>query len=396
MPRVLIVSPFFYPEPISTGKYNTYIAKALIQRGKFVTVCCSHPLYPNWIPTETNEGFQGMSIYRGGRLLRYPKSPMLRRLFLELWFTFHALKTIFQLRNHVDQVVAVFPPSLFVYFIRWALPRRVSLIGIVHDLQGVLGLSGAGIVKRAFSSMVKHVETCGFRTCKKLILVSAGIMRRVVDDYGIDPQKCVVHYPFVTESDVKSTSDSLVHMFQDGFKHIVYSGALGDKQNPFELLEIFQSVVIVRNDVVCHIFSGGPLFEKVKELLRPESLGRVLFHDLVAEESLSELFYRSTLHVIPQKSGTADAAFPSKLPNILAAGVPIFAITDDNSELSRLVNDSGIGKSCSTWDRDVVIPLLLEFLNHTERMLRVDNQLNVKDFVDHFFSVEKVIDEIIF
>ena len=46
--QILIVSPFFYPELISTGKANQHLAEAFVAEGHGVTVVCSHPLYPAW------------------------------------------------------------------------------------------------------------------------------------------------------------------------------------------------------------------------------------------------------------------------------------------------------------------------------------------------------------
>ena len=48
--QILIVSPFFYPELISTGKANQHLAEAFVAEGHGVTVVCSHPLYPTWVP----------------------------------------------------------------------------------------------------------------------------------------------------------------------------------------------------------------------------------------------------------------------------------------------------------------------------------------------------------
>ena len=46
--KSLLISPFFYPEPISTGKFNTDFALKLQEEGHQVTVLCSHPFYPEW------------------------------------------------------------------------------------------------------------------------------------------------------------------------------------------------------------------------------------------------------------------------------------------------------------------------------------------------------------
>ena len=57
--QILIVSPFFYPELISTGKANQHLAEAFVAEGHGVTVVCSHPLYPAWIPVQSSAKIQG-------------------------------------------------------------------------------------------------------------------------------------------------------------------------------------------------------------------------------------------------------------------------------------------------------------------------------------------------
>ena len=63
----LILSPFFYPEPISTGKYNTVLAQGLVARGQDVVVLASHPLYPKWQPEVSSTTLPGMTIVCGSR-----------------------------------------------------------------------------------------------------------------------------------------------------------------------------------------------------------------------------------------------------------------------------------------------------------------------------------------
>src|SRR5665213_3397126 len=84
--QILIVSPFFYPELISTGKANQHLAEAFVSESHGVTVVCSHPLYPTWVPQPSSAEIQGVTILRGGAGIRYPKAMPLRRLLLEAWF----------------------------------------------------------------------------------------------------------------------------------------------------------------------------------------------------------------------------------------------------------------------------------------------------------------------
>ncbi len=72
--QILIVSPFFYPELISTGKANQHLAEAFVAEGHGVTVVCSHPLYPAWEPVRSNARIPGMTVVRGGADVRYSKA----------------------------------------------------------------------------------------------------------------------------------------------------------------------------------------------------------------------------------------------------------------------------------------------------------------------------------
>jgi glycosyltransferase involved in cell wall biosynthesis len=135
----------------------------------------------------------------------------------------------------------------------------------------------------------------------------------------------------------------LQEWFPEGFHHVVYAGGLGEKQMPGELVEFFTALCQQRPDVMCHVFSAGPNFARVQREMKGRNVDRLHFRDLVPEEQLAELYARSTVQVIPQASGTGAGAFPSKLPNLLAAGVPVFAICDRTSELATVVRESQAG-----------------------------------------------------
>lgn len=62
--KILIASPFFYPEPISTGKYSTFLAEKLVEKDHDVTVICS---YPAWQPKFTRKTLAGVRVIRYSR-----------------------------------------------------------------------------------------------------------------------------------------------------------------------------------------------------------------------------------------------------------------------------------------------------------------------------------------
>ena len=111
--RLLLLSPFFHPEPIGMGRYNGYLARLLTKKGVAVDVLCFHPLYPGWRPRSSKAALPGVRIHRGGAWLRFPKAGLLRRAVLEIGFLSYILKHARRIRTY-SQIVVVLPPMLFV------------------------------------------------------------------------------------------------------------------------------------------------------------------------------------------------------------------------------------------------------------------------------------------
>ena len=373
--KIILYSPFYCPETISTGKYNTALVRALVERGAAVEVIASHPLYPSWKPVRAGGLVDGTPVHRGGLWVPYSRRPILRRLALEAWFACHAAWQTLRRRNHTDRVVAVFPPSLFFVLTHWLLPSSVRRVGIVHDLQASMGLNGSGFVKRLLHRLVHAVEGKAFRSCDQLVVLSYGMAKKCVSELGVDRTKVSVHYPFVTVRPNAGVGARLTAILPDGTDHVVYSGALGQKHNSVLLLEFFRMAASRLPGVHFHIFSAGPAFDELRRSHEAVPVEQVHFHDLVDEADLEELYARSTVQVISQSDTSSNACMPSKLPNILASGCPVLAICESDSEVSGLLQQVGIGVTGDYGEDDLVAKLkqLLEqarIQNSAERQRR--------------------------
>ena len=398
--HVLIFSPFFYPESISTGRYNTCLAQALVSFGLKLDVIASHPLFPAWVIQPSQASLHGMRIHRGGRWLFYPRSPLLRRALLELWFSIHAIcfwlkfitsNTLLSTSTESLVVVPIFPPSLFFAILSLFLPSSISRVGIVHDLQGVYADKG-GKAHRLIGRLIHSVERRAFQACDRLVFLSNSMMTRAIKSYALESSRCFVSHPFVTLSSSSSTSPAVDQALQQTIHNVVYSGALGDKQQPDLLLAFFAALQQRMPSIRCHIFSAGPHFTR----LIPQAIRlHVSVHDLVPSTELAYLYKRSSVQVIPQSFGTGDGSLPSKLPNLLAAGVPIFAICEPCSELGSLVHSLNAGAVSNTWDINTLVDdflvawpdLIAE--SHFHRQSRLENK------IQELFSLDSLILNII-
>ena len=383
--KILILSPFFYPEPISTGKFNTDFAKKLQEEGHQVTVLCSHPFYTEWKTKFSSETLEDIKIVRGGEKIKYSKKVSLRRLVLELWYAYFILKNIKKYQKHIDIIIPIFPPSLAFCLASFFIKKEVKKIGIIHDLQIIYSLQKKGFFSNLISFFIKKVEKFCFKSCDKLIFLSDEMKNEAVNIYKIRKEKCEVQYPFTSINDI-SISDNLKNILPKNQHNIVYSGALGEKQNPHELLKVFAFISKNTPNTVCYFFSQGPIFEELKKINNNK---KIHFYPLVKKEDIQELYSRSSIQIVPQLPNTSNGSLPSKIPNILVSGTKVLVITDKNSELELLFKKYNLQKVITSWDKRVIELSIRELL---DQKIDLNTQ---KTIAQKLFNINSLIGKVI-
>jgi colanic acid biosynthesis glycosyl transferase WcaI len=390
--RVLLLSPFFYPEMISTGRYNSFLAKALVKNGYDVDVICFHPLYPDWRPRISNAVIAGIRAIRGGAWIRFPANPFLRRALLEAAFTLHILRRIGRIRRYAH-VITVLPPMLFLPVVLMAINDRTTVTAIVHDLQGVMAGIGKKPERSGLINLIRIVERAVLQRSHRIVVLSKTMARFLTRRYGIPAARLTIFPPFITVQPPR-TMAHLGHVFANDKKHVVYAGALGAKQNPEKLVRFFHHLANYRPGLVCHLFSGGPLFEGLHRKWSGVS-DRLLFHPLVPDHELFELYSRSDIHVLPLIAGFSQGAMPSKLPNLLAAGVPLLYLGRENTDIGRLISETGAGLCAGSWNLDRLTELVDRLLEQSAVSSHEDRQNDFNRKYAHQFNVDFLIKKLV-
>jgi colanic acid biosynthesis glycosyl transferase WcaI len=391
---VLLFSPFFFPENISTGRYNTHLALALRQAGNDVVAVCSYPFYPEWdVSTDAANELPGIEILRGGGGVNYPRSQVFRRLLLELWYFFFARKAIRSLSaRKIDLIIDIYPPNLFSLGSLRRRKLKAPVVGIVHDLQGVMSQATSSFLRRIVGKLILPLEKRALERCDRLMFLSNGMLQFALENYGLDKAKCDVAYPFQSllgKGEVKIPPALLAHE-----KSLVYSGALSEKQAPDELLQLMDEFARRHADYGVVIFSNGPVFDLLKERYKTFK-SRVEFHGLVPDDELEGLLRRSTIQIIPQKLSVSHGAFPSKLPNLIATGTPIFAVTDEGSEVDHILSRYSRGRAVNSWQKGSTIQALEDFADEVDSGLEAPGT-EVDDMeLSDLFSIERLCEKIL-
>ena len=218
---------------------------------------------------------------------------------------------------------------------------------------------------------------------------------RASAEYQLDGMRCGVCYPFVAIADEVSDGVALANVLLPDTFNVVYSGALGEKQNPDGLFAFLNDVARSQTNVTSHIFSAGPIFDRLRSANQGTVNSKVQFHDLVPVTQLAELYARSDVQIIPQALNTSEGSLPSKLPNLLAAGVPVFVICESGSELGELVNEAKAGVVANTWDIAELVGQFRSYRDNLAAESKHDRRLRLQAFVKSKFSINSVVDSVL-
>ncbi len=386
--NILLISPFFFPELISTGKFNSDMVIALRDNGHHVKVLCFHPFYPKWKTERSEEKLDNIEVIRGGKNNVYTQINIVRRLVLELSFSFFVFRKIFKHQKNTDIIISVFPPSLAFYIMLPFLRKGIEKAGIIHDLQEVYSKNKKGIIYKWIGKIIHHIEKKGFKACDKLIFLSQEMKNVAQERYQLNTSKLKVQYPFVTiNTNKKEKQNVLEEILPSDIKHIVYSGALGEKQNPFELYKVFNYCSEKLPELRFHVFSQGSRFEELKT---NNNNAKIKFHNLVAKENIEELYQRSFIQFIPQSAGTSKGSLPSKLPNLLASKCNIICITDSGSDIDILFKKQKLKKVLTSWSKKLILNSIEEFL-----LEKTPNYTRQNKISDELFNVNSMINSIL-
>ena len=371
--NILLISPFFYPEPISTGKFNTDIVKVLSEKGHKITVLCFHPFYPDWKTKKSNDLLDNVEIIRGGKNFFYPKKSILRRIILEVGFAFFVLRKLRKHQKNKDIIIPVFPPSFAFYGVLFFLNKKIKKVGMVHDLQEIYSSNKSGVLNKVVRFFIHKIEKKCYNSCDKLLFLSNEMMCEAKKLYHLDNVKSEVQYPFITLTN--TITNALENVLNKKNTNIVYSGALGEKQNPFELYNFFDYASQEIENALFYFFSQGSVFETLKKKNKNE---KIKFHNLVDRENLEELYSRSDVQVVPQAENTSKGSLPSKLPNLLASGCRVLVITDKDSEIEHLFKSNNLDFITTSWNnKNLLISLnsILELENNMTHQKKVARDL---------------------
>lgn len=352
MLHILIYGLNFSPELVGIGKYTGELAQALAQQGHQVTVVTTPPYYPQW---QIQPGYSGhryqTEVLDNLKIIRCPlwvprHVSGLKRILHLLSFAISSFGVVLcEAHHNQPDVIFSVAPALVAAPVAALAGRLNKALTWLHiqdfevDAALDLGiLKNRSLIRAAAIGFEKWV----YRKFDRVSTISQKMVERLVEK-SVPPEKIIFFPNWVDTDEIFPLENVNSYRQSMGFKAedivVLYSGSMGVKQG---LEIVIESARLLKPHANIHfvLCGEGP----AKTALQSAAAGssNVHFLPLQPAEKLNELLNMADIHVLPQKSGAADAVMPSKLLGMLSSGKPVIAGCLEGSELHRVVNQVGI------------------------------------------------------
>lgn len=343
---ICIITELYYPEETSTGHFLTKIAEGLAQHNN-VSVICSQPTYSQrGIRAPRREVHKGVHIFRcwGGRLNK-DFLPFRIVNFLTISFSLF-LFSLIRFRPG-DKVLVVTNPPLLPFLVTIATKiKRCTSILLVHDVYPEV-LAAAGILRQE-SIIFKMIQAAAHWLYNRVtaIIVIGRDMANIAGTKCKDRSKIHVITNWadldIVKPNARPKNNVLkVHGLLDSFV-VQYCGNMGRTHGVEYLVKSAEKLQADHSIHFLFIGSGARKSWLEREVAKLK-LANITILPRCPREELAEHLNACDLAVISFVPGMRGVSVPSRMYNVMAAGKPILAVTDADSELAMVVVEEKIG-----------------------------------------------------
>ncbi len=391
--QIWVISEIYYPEEIGTGYYLTRLAEGL-GRSFNINVLCGYPTY-----AARGTALPSQEIRNGVRIERcrgttFNKDVLLLRLVNLVTVSISIfLKALFRVQRRDIVLVVTNPPLLpFVVGMVCRLRKAQCVLRLDDVYPEILIATGIASQRnwgvRVLSYMTKRL----YRSVDRITVVGRDMARLAHHKLGYVPKPISV-IPNWADIDLivpmARKDNQLLKDLQLENKFVIQcAGNMGRAQG---IENMFAAIKLLRAERNIHfLFIGDGAKKKwMQDEVRNAHLDNVTLLDQRPRSDQPNFLNASDITMISLLPGMTGAGVPSRMYNSMAAGKPIVAITEPESELALVVNEEQIGWVIPPDQPTKLAEVLLNVWKQSDRLLQMG--IRARAIAEEKYAPDQVI-----
>ena len=408
--NILFLDAYYEPETIAYTHLEKDLIEGLIADGHKIHIICPTPT--RGISDEEKNKYKRIrkeKKYNGKVTIerfwapQEGKNPILRA-FRYFWCNLRTYQRAVKHRN-IDVVFCNSTPPT-QGFIAGIITKKIckktnKKIRLIFNLQDIFpdSLVNSKMIKKgsALWKIGRKIENYIYISADQIVTISDSFKQNLVQK-GVETSKITVIPNWIDTNKVHPVSRSEnrlfdnLHLDRDKI-YICYSGNIGHSQNLDLLLDVADSLRSQDKDISFVIFGEGAAKPYLEQRIKDLMLENIKLFPYQPYDEISSVFSLGTVDLIISKPGIGGSSIPSKTWGIMAAGRPILASFDEESELSKLIRIVGCGYTVKAGDKEQLLEAIsvlseenLGFMGEKGRRY-VEENLDKTICIERFLSV---------
>jgi glycosyltransferase involved in cell wall biosynthesis len=339
--RILVVNQYFYPDRSATAQLLTELCDDLAESSQ-VQVIAGRPSY-NPVADPDGELGNKLQVQRAwstafdrtwmpGRLINYA--------------TYLAGSVIQAMATARPDVLLAWtdPPLIGLVAAIAARARRVPLVLTTQDIFPDVAIQLGRLRNRAAIAWLRRAAKMQFRTAARVVSIGRDMNQRLLE-LGVPETKLRTISNWADGARIvplQHASPLRGAWGVDDKFVVMHSGNVGLSQS---LDALIRAAALLRSrlDLVFVIAGEGAAKARLQADADRQGLNNVRFLSYQAKATLSESLGAADVHVVGLKRGLAGFIVPSKVYGIMAAGRPMVAGVEAQSEPGRIIEEYKCG-----------------------------------------------------
>ena len=357
--RVLFLNRSYPPDVGATGHYLSELAEDLSSAHE-VSVVCGLPSTPakngGAFPFQ-NERVGSIDVWRTWGT-RWDKSFPVGRIANQV--SFFATAALASRRLEPPDVVVSLTDPPFLGLLGAHLKRRfrIPFVYYCEDLYPDVA-NAVGMAPGPLADAFERVQARILSSADRIVALSDDMAARLAAKGAAGPHVSIVRNWADTHAlrPIKGENPFRKRFGLEDRFVVMYSGNFG---YVWDLDVVLDAAAVLRDEpgIAFVLVGDGSTRGRVEARLRRDDLSNVYLLPYQPRERLSESLGAADLHVVPMRAGVYGTVVPSKIYGILAAGKPIAALAELESEAARVVTTHRCGWHGPPGDRGSLIQMI--------------------------------------
>jgi colanic acid biosynthesis glycosyl transferase WcaI len=337
-PHLLVLNQYYWPGVEATANLLTELCEALAEDYD-VTV----------ITGATRDHLPERDVRNGVTIVRvhstaYDRAQLSRRAANYFTYLFGAVREALRSRRPDVVVSMTDPPFIGAAAELVARRFRAPLLVVSQDVFPEIAVKLGRLRNPVVVGILRVVIASYLRHATRVVVIGDTMKKRVVEK-GVDASRIRVisNWGDAERVTPQPRDNAWAHEHGLAGKFVVmHFGNVGHAQ---DLDTLIRATTLLRDldDLVVPIVGVGARLEELKELAETLEADQVRFLPWQAYENRAAPISAAHVHVVGLARGLAGYIVPSRMWGVLAAGRPVIAAAEDESETAAVVRETGCG-----------------------------------------------------